>query len=361
MLNLRSESVNVEDAWEFLELAYERGWTDGLPVAPPTAEKVGEMLEYLGRDPQERVGLVPPKNGVATLEKIAINCVMAGCRPEYMPVVVAGLKAMLRPEFNLNAVEATQHACEPLLVVAGPIVEEMGFNCGDGVFGGGSRANATVGRAIRLILWNIGGAIPGETAKAPLSQPGRYSFCIAENAEANPWEPLQSDYGISPGLNAVTVLGCEAPHELRLSGIPDQELSVPRMLAVIAEPLAAMGKVQNIFPTESLIILGPYTAKMFAQEGFSKADIRRALYERTHRRLAELARGWYDPAAGNPYWPRWVDQADLDAWVPTISGPEEIHILVTGGTKASAWCPQWHSSLSQCAAIEAPGPVGSGQ
>ncbi len=350
--SFRSETVNVEDAWEFLELAYERGWTDGLPVAPPTAEKVGEMLEYLGQDPQKRVGLVPPRNGVATLEKIAINCVMAGCRPEYMPVVVAGLRAMLRPEFNLNAVEATQHACEPLLVVGGPIVEELDFNCGDGVFGGGSRANATVGRAIRLILWNIGGAVPGDTAKAPLSQPGRYTFCVAENAAANPWEPLQTGYGVPAGRSAVTVFASEAPHELRLSGIPDQELSVSRTLAIIADALAAMGKVQSIFPTESLIILGAYTARMFAQEGFSRSDVQRALYERTHRPLAALARGWYDPAHGNPYWPRWVDQANLDALVPTISGPEEIRILVTGGTKASAWGPPGHSALSQCEVIE---------
>ena len=208
-LSARSfEFHSLEDAVEFI---YAQGWTDGLPIVPPTSLAIQRMLDYLGRDSEEVVGVVPPKNGAATIEKIAINCVMAGCRPEYGPVVIAALEAMLEPAFNLYGVQGTTHCCAPLVIVSGPVVKELEFNYRENVFGGGSRANATVGRAIRLILWNIGSGYPGKVDMATLGHPGKYTYCIAEDPEQNPWEPLHVERGLEAGESGVTVLACESP------------------------------------------------------------------------------------------------------------------------------------------------------
>ncbi|MFH1487080.1 MAG: hypothetical protein ABIH46_13495, partial [Chloroflexota bacterium] len=147
-MKFKSTLVPAEDIDDAIEVCYQRGWTDGLPVVPPTEAKVAKMIEYLGRDPQELIGVIPPMNGFATIEKLAINCVMAGCLPSYFPIIIAAVEAMLEKQFNLNGVQATTHPVAPLTIVSGPIVEELGFNSSDGVFGGGSRANATVGRAV---------------------------------------------------------------------------------------------------------------------------------------------------------------------------------------------------------------------
>ncbi|HEY6364856.1 MAG TPA: hypothetical protein VI585_08695, partial [Candidatus Binatia bacterium] len=175
--------IEAEDYETAVEEIYRLGWTDGLPVILPTPRLVQRILDYLGRDAQQVIGIIPPYQGVATMEKIAVNCVMAGCLPEYVPVVLAALRAMLTDRFNLNGVQATTHCAAPLLIVSGPAVERLGFNSRDNVFAGGCRANAAVGRAIRLILWNIGGGRAGELDKAVLGHPGKWSYCIAEEKE----------------------------------------------------------------------------------------------------------------------------------------------------------------------------------
>ena len=209
-----SDNIEVGSLEEAHEAIYRLGWTDGLPAIPPTAPLVEAVLKYLGRDPDEVIGQVPPKNRVATVEKVAVNCVMAGCLPQYAPVVIAALEAMLDNAFNLNGVQATTNCVSPLAIVSGPAVQRLGFNSGDNVFGGGSRANAAVGRAIRLILWNLGGGYPGEIDRATLGHPGKYTFCIAEDGPGNPWESCHREQGFLEEASCVTMFACEAPHHI---------------------------------------------------------------------------------------------------------------------------------------------------
>lgn len=353
-MTIQSRVFEVDDPAEAVEFCYQQGWTDGLPVIPPTEAKVAAVLDYLGRDPGELIGVIPPKNRIATLEKVAINSVMGGCLPQHVPVVLAAIEAMLEEGFNLNGIEATQHPSEPLAVVSGPVVKELGFNYGDGVFGGGSRANAAIGRAIRLVLWNIGGSIPGEIAKSPLSQPGRYCFCIAEDPDANPWEPIHVERGLPAEASAVTMIGCTPPIESFI-GAPEGIYSASSMLTEIADLMATVGSNHLVYLAESLLVIGPAAARTLAQDGWTRHDIRRYLYEQARRPLSDLASVWYDPVEGNPRWPKWIDQSDMSTRVPIAATPDGIHLVVSGGVRSKAWCPGWHFTQAQTKAIRFPG------
>ncbi len=352
-MNLQSRVFELEDPGEAVDFCYEQGWTDGLPVIPPAEEKVRAVLDYLGGDAAEVLGIVPPKNGIATLEKVAINCVMGGCRPEHVPVVLAALGAMLDEGFNLNGIETTQHPVEPLTIVSGPVVRELGFNYGDGVFGGGARANGAVGRAVRLILWNIGGSVPGDIAKSPMSQPGRYCFCIAENPDPHPWGLLHAARGLPAESSAVTVVGCIPPIEL-YGGAPGGIYSAESFLAETADAMATLGSNHLVFLAESLLVLGPAASRTLSEGGYSRADVQHYLYEKARRPLSDLAAVWYDRAAGNPRWPKWIDQTDPNTMVPIARGPEGIHVLVSGGPRAKAWCAGWHYTQAQTRAVRLP-------
>src|SRR5260370_4645505 len=194
-MNVVSDVVTAADYEEAVELFFARGWTDGLPVVLPTRRRVEALIEHAGRDPQESLGAVPPKGGPATVEKLAVNAVMGGCRPEHFPVVLAAIEAMLDPVHNLNGVLQTTHMCVSLVIVNGPIARALGINARDGVFGNRYRANAAIGRGVRLALSNLRGAPPSDTDKSTLSHPGEYAFCIAEEEQDNPWPPLHADQG----------------------------------------------------------------------------------------------------------------------------------------------------------------------
>ena len=196
------------------EALYQAGMTDGLPVIPPTPERVARMLEGARREPGQSLGVMGPGYGKATIEKIAVNAVMAGCRPEYMPVLVAAVEAMLDYEFNLYGINATTHPVTPMLVLNGPVAGRLKVNSGYNCMGPGWRANATIGRAIRLILVNIAGGTPGNGDRATHGTPAKFSFCLAENELASPWAPLHVRRGFSPGQSTVTVHASEAPHEI---------------------------------------------------------------------------------------------------------------------------------------------------
>lgn len=340
-MQLSSRIHDITSAWDWLDLAYEKGWTDGLPVAPPTEERVRAMVEHVGRKPNEVLGLVAPQSGEATIEKVAIQCVMAGCKPEYFPVVLAALEAMMDPQFNLYGVETTTHACEPLTIVCGPIMKELGFNYGDGVFGCG-RPNATIGRAIRLILWNIGGSYPGVNAKAPFSQPGRYSFCIAENVEGNPWPPMHRDFGVT-SESGVVVFGCDPPQSMI------SHVDSVHTLNIWAETMNGMGtnNIHRCNGAQALVIIGTSMAQAFNRDGWTKPDIRKYLFEKARRRLGELKKGFYqyDPKQGGNYgWPKWINQEDDDSLIPIVADASDLLVAVAGGTAAhwfSVWCPGW--------------------
>src|SRR5437867_5137387 len=196
-------------------LYQERGWTDGLPIVPPTEAAVREFFRWTDRDPREVLGVLPPRQGEATVEKIAANAVMAGCRPEYLPVILSALEALADPLFNLDSIQATTHPVAPLIVVNGPIARELGINGGYNAFGQGFRANVTIGRAIRLVLMNVGGGLPGTGDRSTQGSPAKIAYCVAENEAENPWQPLHVEAGLAPDVSTVTAFGCEGPHNIQ--------------------------------------------------------------------------------------------------------------------------------------------------
>ena len=212
----KAKTMELPDSLEAInDHFYEQGWTDGLPIIPPTPERVERMLAGMPwRDPDDVIGVVPPAMGLATLRNIAVNAVMAGCRPAYLPVIVAALSAVLEKAYGLAHRQTTTHAGAPLLIVNGPIVRELGLNYGNGVFGPGWRANATIGRGLRLALVNLGGAVPAEVDFCQHGHPGKYTYCIAEHEAANPWEPLHVERGFKADDSVVTVVNAEAPHSM---------------------------------------------------------------------------------------------------------------------------------------------------
>src|SRR3954468_13413424 len=276
--------VEAEDLESAVELCYRENWTDGLPVIPATEPALRKILDYLKRDPQEVVGIIPPRRGIATIEKIAINCVMAGCLPEYVPVVLAALEAMLEPDFNLEGVQTTTNPCAPLVMVGGPAVKTLGFNTKDCALGHGSRANAAIGRAVRLILWNIGGGYPGAPCRTTHGHPGYYSFCIAEDADTNPWEPLQVTRGFKKDDTVVTVTAVDAPHATASGALVN---SSDQVLTQIADAIARLGS-NNVYGGHTVLVFGPMAAKNLADGGYDKARVAEELKKRATRPASEV-------------------------------------------------------------------------
>jgi hypothetical protein len=219
------------------ETLFERGVTDGLPVVPPTRERVAAMVAGSGREGEELVALVPPNFGRATVEKIAVNAVMAGCRPEYLPVVIAGVEAMCDDAFDLHGVSATTNFHSPLFIVNGPARKALDINCAAGVFGPGWRANATIGRGLRLIVANVGGASARTMSMSTMAHPGRYTYCIGEHEEENPWDSLAVEHGFAPDDSTVAAFAAEAPH-----GVYDhRSVTAKDLLTTISRSLAVRG------------------------------------------------------------------------------------------------------------------------
>jgi hypothetical protein len=268
--------VEPHDAFDRVnDYFYERGWTDGLPIVPPTEERVRAMLGGMPwRDPEEPVSVVPPRMGRATMRDVAVNAVMAGCRPEYMPVVVAALQAVSEPRYGLLHRQTTTHAGAPLIIVNGPAVQRLRINCGRGLFGPGWRANATIGRALRLVLVNIGGAGPAVDA-SQTGHPGKYTYCIAEYEAANPWEPLHVERGFRRDQSVVTVVNAEAPHSMTENIQTD-----PReIMRTFASSMATLG-VNNLYSQgHPVLVMGIEHARHVASAGWSKRDVKQALFE----------------------------------------------------------------------------------
>lgn len=339
------------DPAELQAWCFERGWSDGFPIIAPTESAVAKLVAGSGRLPGDLVGVVPPRGGLATVEQIAVNAVMAGCRPAHMPVILAGLRAMLEAQFNLASIQATTHPVAPLLVVHGPIAKSLQMNAGAGVFGPGALSNAVIGRAMRLILLNIGGGMPGKADRSTQGSPSKYSFCIAENIEASPWGSFISERGFADGQNAVTVFGCEAPHNVNdhehgdAQGILRVAADVLRTLGMNTWFLGWKGK------KELMLILGPEHAASIAASGWSRRDVRKFLYGAISRRRDELAQGGM---FGMRDWgPELEQMAAPDALIPAVPTPEDILVLVAGGEgKHSAALPSFGATVSVTKAIE---------
>src|SRR5512146_183710 len=303
---------------------YERGWTDGLPIVPPTEERVEKMLGGMPwRNADKVISVVPPRMGVATVRQIAINAVMAGGRPEYLPVIVAALEAVSEPEYGLSHRQTTTHPGAPLVIVNGPIVERLRINCGRGLFGPGWRANATIGRALRLVLVNIGGAGPVVDA-SQTGHPGKYTYCIAEYEAANPWQPLHVERGFARGDSVVTVVNTEAPHSMteNIQTDPDE------IVRTFASSMATLG-VNNLYSQGTpVLVLGVEHARHIASAGWSKRDLQQALFERARQPWGLVKnRG----KSKGPRFPEFVDRKDDASMVPIVREPGDLIVIVGGG------------------------------
>jgi hypothetical protein len=322
-----------------IQYCYDRGWTDGLPVVPPTEERVAAMLGGTGLPRDRVIAKIPPAWAEATVEKIAINCVMAGCLPSYLPVVLAAVRAMTNPALNLNGMQCSTHLSTPLVVVNGPIRTALGMNSGSNVFGQGNRANATIGRAVKLILTNIGKAIPGVTDKATLGHPGKYTYCIAENEEQSPWDPLHVERGLTREQSAVTVFGCEAPHNVNNQA----SRNAFDLCHTIADTMATLGKNMFYAQGEVMVVMCPSHAETIAADGWSKLHVKEYLYEKARKpvSLVKLG-GLYGREVARNFWPRWVNRTDENEMVPLVRRPSEITLVVAGGPgRHTAFLPGW--------------------
>ena len=284
---LKARVIDVHAPEDEHELCFSRGWSDGLPVIPPTPVRVLRMLGGTTRDPQEVVGPIPPNNAPCTVEKVAINAVMAGCKPEYMPVVLAAVEAALAPEFAMHGLLCTTYFSGPMVVVNGPVARRIGMNSGVNALGQGNRANASIGRALQLVIRNVGGGVPGGIDRATLGWPGKYTLCFAEDESDPGWQSLGVERGVPPGASAVTLFGAGglSPNMDEVSRTPE---SLARSLAMTLNSVAHPKSVQS---ADAFLILSPEHWRIFREEGWDKARIKDALMAATVRPGAELVRG----------------------------------------------------------------------
>jgi len=293
---LKSRRIAIGEDEDEQEAMYERGWSDGLPLVPPTEERVLRMLDGTSRDPQEVIGLIPPALLPATVEKIAVNAVMAGCKPEYLPVVLAAVEAVLEEGFAMHGVLATTMFVGPVVVVNGPIRRRIGMNAKGNVLGQGNRANGAIGRALQLVIRNIGGGRPQEVDRATLGNPGKYTCCFAEDEEGSCWEPLSVERGMKPGQSAVTVFA-----GFGLQGIVDQKSREPESLArSFAESLKAIHNVKLAPCCDALLVICPEHERTFRNAGWSKARLYEELYKLCEIPGEELVAGAKGIAEGGP-------------------------------------------------------------
>jgi hypothetical protein len=341
---LRARRIEIAEHDDPFEFMFDQGLTDGLPVVPPTPERVIRMLSGTRRDAQEIVGTCPPNYAPVTVEKIAINAVMAGCKPEYLPVVIAAFEAVSTPEYDLHGVTATTYGATPIIVVNGPIRHKLGMNMGINVFGQGNRANATIGRAIKLIVRNLGGGRPGEIERACFGSGSKYTCCFAEFEEKSPWEPLHVERGFNRGDSVVTCFGLEGgPHQ-----IADQTSRTAR--AVVGS--IGLGLESSWHPKthnlgDVLLVISPEHVDTIWHDRWGKEDIRRRIQEITARPLRELlpTEDYGGLGALPEHQKRERTEAELDKLIPKFQSTRSIHIAVAGGPagKWSAMFGTWAS------------------
>jgi len=328
---LQSRQFEVKDPLEAIEFYFQKGWTDGLPVVPPTEDRILEMLDYVKKAPEEVIGQIPARRRVITAEKVAINAIMAGCLPAYLPVILATVEALCDPAFSVHGPVASTAGMGILIIVNGPVAQDLKINAGENLFGPGWRANATIGRAIRLLLMNVCGAIPGVLDRSVLGHPGKYTYCIAENESESPWEPLHVERGFLKEMSAVTVFAGDAPHQVynTLSRSPEG------ILTTLAEALGGLGRLNVNGHGEFVIIIGYEHMRLIAKAGWTKADIRNFLSEKARRSIAEIKRCGRMPGEIAP-----EDEKTLS---PLVESPEDILVVAAGGAagSASAFIPGW--------------------
>jgi len=319
------EELTVEDirvARRAIEYYYEQGWTDGLPVVPPIQEFVDEFLAQTDRGADEVLVTVDHLKRSCTVRQAAINAVMAGCRPEYFPVVVAMVEALQGAGGPMMQSTTGQ---APIVIVNGPARERLGFNSKENILGPGDRPNATVGRTLRLVIMNVLGIRPHEFDQSTHGTPAKYSFCIAENEEESPWEPLHVEKGFQPDESTVTMqlIRSDLHVEHRSTQVPEE------ILLTIADTMSYAGGIYEAPPYNRsngcVVIMGPEHASIIAGKGWSKQEVRRFLFEHCGRAKADLRR--FGKVIG-------MEDTAEDAFVPHTRSPESILIVVSGASNA---------------------------
>ncbi len=312
MHSLTSKRLEFEDDAAAMEYYAEQGWTDGLPIVPPTPDRVARFLDHAGCTASTIIGTEPTKGRVITTEKVVINAVMAGCLPEYLPVILAAVQGICEPKFNLHAVSVSTMGAAVLIVVNGPVVDKIGLRSGVDLFGPGNRGNATIGRAIRLIIANATGSVSGELDKAALGHPGKYTWCFAEAEAASPWTSLHEEKGFSTFQSAVTVYPGLSPIQVN----PPATIDPERILASFADAMFTTGPCQDdLVVVMSLEIVGHLRAA-----GWSKDRVKKALYRAGQRPASEWERGGTK-----------APMQDDDPLIGTVNTPERVTVIVAGG------------------------------
>ena len=350
-MSTETDGIGIEwdDPIEAMEQMYRLGWTDGLPVVPPTERRVSEFIERGGRPAGEIVGELPERRREISVEKVAANAVMAGCLPEYMPVMLAAAEAMLDPKFNLVGPSSSLGGSGIMVIVNGPITRELDINARNNLFGPGNRANATIGRAVRLILINACAAIPGLFDRSILGHPGKYSYCIAEAENETHWNPLHVERGFERAGSAVTVFACESPRQVRANGGPETMLNtVADVASALGTSLSTVGSTDDksavVRQGELAVVI---SGESYVWDGWSKQDIKEALQPKVRRTLADIKRAGEVSGEVNP--------EDEDHWLPLIATPEDILLVFAGGEERTmcAVIPSWGPKVSSTSVTKA--------
>jgi hypothetical protein len=334
---LRSTTYELADAFDVNEFYQQRGWTDGLPIVPPTEDRVLACLQAAGVAAGDIVGVELVRQRPITAEKVAINAVMAGCLPAYMPVVVAMLRAMCQERFNLHGSSASTGGSAPFMVVNGPVRTAIGMNATHNVLGNGCRANATIGRAVRLVLINVLGCIPGQLDRSTLGHPGKFAFCIAEDEEDSPWTPLAQERGIATGVSAVTVLACEAPRQVMNEWTHDPE----EILETFAAEMRHNMLTYSVWSGSYVVLIPKQLRELLVAAGWQKQDIREYVYRsaRVFRRdWATVGKGNIVHRSGGP-----------DQEFTALRSPDDLLVVAAGGPAGGfgVVIPPWLGSKAQ--------------
>src|SRR6516165_7679388 len=318
--------IRVPAGTDLVEWYFEQGWTDGLPVVPPTPAQVDAALAALGGEADLVECKVPPRHGSLSREILAINIVMAGCKPEYAPVVRAAMLALTADAFNLNGVQATTHMAAPLLIVNGPVAREIGMNGDRNAFGSGNRANATIGRALRLVMLNVGGGRPGDLDKSTLGHPGKYTYCVAENETASPWTPYHVEKGFSPEDSTVFVLAAEPPHSVTNHVANDPE----GILDSICSAMSTIANNNAVSSGHCAVVIGPEHARTIAGKGWTRHDVRSYLALHAYNLFSELTFNERYGRIYNRNLPKWYKR-EPEARIPIAPSADNVHLFVVGG------------------------------
>jgi hypothetical protein len=333
-VTLTSKRHRVADVGDAIEFCFAQGWTDGLPVIPPTEDRVGAMLEAARLDGKQEVGFIAHRAVSITAEKVAINAVMAGCKPEYMPVVVAAIEGIADPRWSYHGPGTSTAGAGVLMIVNGPIARALDINSGDNLFGPGWRANLTIGRAVRLVMRNVCGSIPGTLDRGTLGHPGKLSYVIAENEAESPWTPLHVERGFRPDQSTVTVMAAEAPHQFynQLSNTAEG------ILTTLCDDMRISGNVMGQ-PHYAIVLAGEHM-RTIAGDGWGKKEIRQFIFEHTQNSHAHLKHTQRMAGAIQP--------GDETRLRPLVASPDDILVVAAGGRAGafSVYIPGWSSSQS---------------